>query len=73
VKAVLEFNLPEDKDDFELAHQSARFWSALWEFKELVRSWNKHGHGAKSVAELLDVVTRAWEEATEDIHWEDVS
>jgi hypothetical protein len=43
MKAILEFNLPEDKQEHLQAVNSNLAWSALDEIKNHVRSHLKHG------------------------------
>ena len=42
MKATLEFNLPEDHIDFELAVNGAKAQSTLWEFDQWLRSQYKY-------------------------------
>ena len=42
MKAILEFNLPEDQDEFNLATKSTDLQSALWEMNQWLRSQTKH-------------------------------
>jgi len=42
MKAILEFNLPEDKDDFELATQGSRLHSVIWEMDQWLRAQYKY-------------------------------
>ena len=42
MKATLEFNLPEDHTDFELAVNGAKAQSTLWEFDQWLRSQYKY-------------------------------
>lgn len=40
MKATLEFNLPEDQHEFDLAIQGSKMYSALWDIsQELRRLW----------------------------------
>ena len=41
MKATLEFNLPEDHIDFELAVNGAKAQSTLWEFDQWLRAQYK--------------------------------
>jgi hypothetical protein len=43
MKASIEFQLPEENDDFKMASQAAAFQSAVWEFDQWLRSISKHG------------------------------
>ena len=42
MKATLEFNLPDDQQDFELATKGLKFWSVLWELDQSLRSKTKY-------------------------------
>lgn len=42
MKAVLEFNLPEDQQEFELATKGMKFWSILWDLDQSLRSKTKY-------------------------------
>ena len=42
MKATLEFNLPEDKEDFDFATNGINYYSALVEFDHWLRSEYKY-------------------------------
>ena len=42
MKATLEFNLPEDKEDFDFATNGINYYSALVEFDNWLRSEYKY-------------------------------
>ena len=42
MKATLEFNLPEDKEDFDFATKGINYYSALYEFDNWLRSEYKY-------------------------------
>ena len=42
MKAILEFNLPEDHIDFELAVNGAKAQSTLWEMDQWLRAQYKY-------------------------------
>ena len=42
MKAVLEFNLPEDQSDFDLAVNGAKAQVALWEMDQWLRAQYKY-------------------------------
>lgn len=54
MKAILEFNLPEDRDDFTLAQRGPDYFSFLWDLDQDLRSWQKYGHEFKSVNEVIE-------------------
>ena len=44
MKAILEFNLPEDDNAHKDAIEATTFKGAMQEFDDFLRSINKHGH-----------------------------
>ena len=42
MKAILEFNLPEDKQDFDLATKGSKMYCTLWELDQWLRREVKH-------------------------------
>jgi hypothetical protein len=41
-KAILEFNLPEDNQEFLLATKGIKFWDVLWSFDQYLREKTKY-------------------------------
>lgn len=42
MKATLEFNLPDDEQEFTLANNAMNFWSVLWELDNELRAKTKY-------------------------------
>lgn len=42
MKAILEFNLPDDQIEFDLANNGRNFWSVLWELDQDLRAKTKY-------------------------------
>lgn len=42
MKAILEFNLPDDNYDYKLCNMSAGMHTVLWEFDQVLRSCVKY-------------------------------
>ena len=42
MKAILEFNLPEDNDDFKLATKASDWWHVCWEMDKWLRQQYKY-------------------------------
>jgi hypothetical protein len=42
MKAILEFNLPEEQSDFDLANNGAKAQVALWEMDQWLRAQYKY-------------------------------
>ena len=44
MKATLEFNLPEERQEHMMAVLVGEMYQVLWEIDQQCRSWLKHGH-----------------------------
>ena len=42
MKAILEFNLPDDQDEHELAINARKYYSVLWELDQYLRNKTKY-------------------------------
>jgi hypothetical protein len=42
MNGILEFNLPEENDDFQAALNGSNYKSAIWDFDQLLRSEMKY-------------------------------
>jgi hypothetical protein len=42
MKAILEFNLPDDKQEYDLANNALNFWHVLWELDNELRANTKY-------------------------------
>ena len=56
MKATLEFNLPEDQKQFEIANQSADMYAVICHLAERLRSYRKHGNDFENANEALDAI-----------------
>lgn len=56
-KVKIEFTLPEEQDEYNLANNAGKYMSICYEFTNLVRSKTKHGDG-KPVS--WEVVREEW-------------
>lgn len=55
--ATLQFTLPEEIEEFDLATNAAKYQSALWEIKNRIRSiWKYEDLEGKDPQELIDRV-----------------
>jgi len=48
MKAILEFELPEDKQDFDFATQGSDWWNVCWEMDQWLRGQIKHAPDSMS-------------------------
>ena len=56
MKAIIEFNLPEDQREYEVMNQSNRVQSFLWDWSQQLRSWDKYGHTFTSADDAVDKI-----------------
>ena len=42
MKAIIEFELPEDQEEYEKANNANKMYMALWDIKQLLRSKLKY-------------------------------
>jgi len=42
MKATLEFNLPDDQQEYDLANSGLAFWHVLWELDQELRANTKY-------------------------------
>ena len=42
MKAILEYNLPEDQDDFELATKGSKWYGVVWDIDQWLRAQYKY-------------------------------
>lgn len=52
MKAIIEFNLPEDQEEYEMANNASKMYMALWDIKQLLRSTLKYNPTGLSSKEL---------------------
>jgi hypothetical protein len=56
MKAILEFNLPEDQHEYDVVLQAQKMQSFLWDFSQQLRSWRKYHHDFKDANDALDQI-----------------
>ena len=60
MKAILEFNLPEDNHDFQASINGIKYQSAIWDYDQWLRSEMKY-------KELSDETYKAYETCREEL------
>lgn len=61
MKAVLEFNLPEDQDDFDTAINGWKYRSIIWDINNFLRSKLKYNELSSEQREVYDKIrTELW-------------
>ena len=52
-KAILEFSLPEEQDEFTLAKNGGKYYCILHGIQDIIREHNKHDLALEKCWELL--------------------
>tara|TARA_Y100000310_G_scaffold76257_1_gene72717 strand:- start:16042 stop:16263 length:222 start_codon:yes stop_codon:yes gene_type:complete len=66
MKAILEFELPEDKENFNVASKGMDWAIVAWELNQLLRNMMKYGHEYKDTDTALQYVKDALNEMLVD-------
>jgi len=66
MKATLEFNLPEDKEDYEMTINASKYYLALWHIKQELRSKLKYAELSEQEYEIYEKVSNKFNEILED-------
>lgn len=61
MKAIIEFELPEDQEEYEKANNASKMYMALWDIKQLFRSTLKYNSDG-----LNDEQLKQWEAMRSD-------
>ena len=59
-KITIEFDLPDEKYEYECFNQSKNMAQFIFEFEEKLRSWYKYGHSFKDMDEMLGGIRQEW-------------
>lgn len=63
MKAILEFNLPEEEREYQIANQAKDMLCVIGNLEDALRSYLKYGHTFKTPEEALQAIrTRLHEE-----------
>jgi hypothetical protein len=56
MKATLEFNLPEDEREYQIANQARDLFCVIGNLEDALRSYLKYGHEFKTADEALQAI-----------------
>lgn len=56
MKAIFEFDLPEQQNEYEQMSKAQDYHLALWDISTQLRSWQKYGHSFKSADDALEQI-----------------
>jgi hypothetical protein len=63
MKAILEFNLPEEQEEYQMFIDASKMQNVLWEMNQWLRSQTKHAPDSMS-----DDTYKAFEECREKLN-----
>ena len=63
MKAILEFNLPEDQTEYQMVNDASKMFSVIWDMKQWLRSQIKYAPDSMS-----DDTYKAFEECREKLN-----
>lgn len=52
MKATIEFELPEDRDEYQMANDASKMYITLWDIKQLLRSKLKYNPDGLNAEQL---------------------
>ena len=67
MRVTVEFDLPDEKYEFHNFNQANKMNEFIWEFQELLRSWDRYGHPFKDADDALDQIRNEWFRMREQI------
>ena len=70
MKAILEFDLNEEREDFDIASNAGKLVAALYEIKNFLRANRKYGPSTKKLGDLQKLNEEMWQEIVEEIEIE---
>jgi len=66
MKAMLVFNLPDERDEHKLALNGVSFYQVLSEIDNQLRTWEKHGNPFKDTGDAVRQIRTLLRDAMED-------
>jgi len=54
MKAILEFNLPEDQEDYDRVNKALDLCSVLWDFQNYLRGQVKYSDKPDNIEQIYD-------------------
>lgn len=60
MRVTVEFDLPDEKYEFHNFNQANKMNEFIWEFQDLMRSWEKYGHPFKDLDDALNQIRLQW-------------
>jgi hypothetical protein len=58
MKSTLEFNLPEDQHEYDLAVTASRMYNALWDVNTMLRKYYKYSELPSGQLEIVEAIRK---------------
>ncbi len=71
-RAILEFQLPEERDEHTLALHGVAYYCALVKFQNALFGLRKHRDMSRDQTTMLDTIDLLWDEALGGVNLEEV-
>jgi hypothetical protein len=68
MKAILEFNLPEDSTEYKRANDATSLWCAVIEFDSILRNRAKYGDNKATADEVRKILHQCLIDEGVDLH-----
>jgi hypothetical protein len=56
MKAIIEFNLPEDQHEYDIAVKSNAMYNALWDVNTMLRKYYKYSELPSGQLEIVEAI-----------------
>jgi hypothetical protein len=66
MKANLEFNLPEDQHEYDIAIKSSAMYNALWDVNTMLRKYYKYSELPSGQLEIVEAIREEFLEILND-------
>ena len=70
MKATITFDLPDERQEHDMAIHGADYHAAIWELDQFLRDALKYGHQYKTADDALEAVRNRLHEELEGVPWE---
>ena len=67
MKAILEFNLPDEKPEFNRANKAGAYYCALWDFSMFLREKLKYAELSESDRAFYEFIREEFNNCTGDL------
>ena len=66
-KVTLTFQLPEEREDYEITSKAINMHIAIHDFSQVLREYRKYRELDESQSKLIEELSEKWRECIEDV------